>query len=286
MSRKYRFLISVIIILLALVFIGIQALRYTPHGWLTWRTAVVLTFSNEVLERGKPNVMSTDAATVQVRREGMESANRLVATARPSDVTTTDFEIPGPNGPIRVRLYDVPLDASHTSDSTERDSTERDSTIGDSIERNSVEDESSQPGSAVGDSVERNADRPLLVYYHGGGHVVGSIETHDHVCAHIAHYARAPVLSVEYRLAPEHPFPQPVQDANAAYAWALQNTFEVAPEYGNAGNVANSSNQGEIAVRIRANPRRIFVGGDSAGGNLAAAVALRDRAGPGKLAGQ
>jgi acetyl esterase len=95
---------------------------------------------------------------------------------------------------------------------------------------------------------------PLLVYFHGGGWVQGSIATHDAGCRLLAHLSGVRVLSVEYRLAPEHPYPAAVQDAVAAYAWAADH-----------------------ADRLGADPARLAVGGDSAGGNLAAVVALAAR---------
>jgi acetyl esterase len=95
---------------------------------------------------------------------------------------------------------------------------------------------------------------PLLVYYHGGGWVQGSVETHDTGCRLLAHLSGVRVLSVDYRLAPEHPYPAAVDDAIAAYAWA-------------AGH-------GDV---LGADPARLAVGGDSAGGNLAAVVALAAR---------
>jgi acetyl esterase/lipase len=96
---------------------------------------------------------------------------------------------------------------------------------------------------------------PLLVYYHGGGWVIGDLDTHDDVCRFLAAAAGAAVLSVEYRLAPEHPFPAAVEDAFAAFAWAAR----------------------EGAARLDADPARIGVGGDSAGGNLATVVSILSR---------
>jgi acetyl esterase len=96
--------------------------------------------------------------------------------------------------------------------------------------------------------------QPLLVYYHGGGWVIGDLDTHDGACRFLAEFGGCRVLSVDYRLAPEHPFPAPVEDAMAAFDWAV----------GNAG-------------QLGADPTRIAVGGDSAGGNLAAAVCLQAR---------
>ncbi|HEX6456081.1 MAG TPA: alpha/beta hydrolase [Solirubrobacterales bacterium] len=95
---------------------------------------------------------------------------------------------------------------------------------------------------------------PLLVYFHGGGWVIGGLDTHDDPCRFLAAHSGARVLSVDYRLAPEHPFPAAAEDAFAAYAWAAVN-----------------------AERLGADPARIGVGGDSAGGNLAGAVCMMAR---------
>lgn len=103
------------------------------------------------------------------------------------------------------------------------------------------------------------APASLLVFYHGGGWVVGDLETHDGLCRFLAAAAGTAVLSVDYRLAPEHPFPAAVDDALDAFNWAAAN-----------------------AADLGVDPRRIAVGGDSAGGNLAAVVSrlARDAGGP------
>ena len=95
---------------------------------------------------------------------------------------------------------------------------------------------------------------PLLVYYHGGGFVVGGYETHGHLCEIICQRAGVQVLFVGYRRAPEHRAPAAVEDAYAGYLWAR-----------------------EHAAELGADPARVVVGGDSAGGNLAAVVAQRAR---------
>jgi acetyl esterase len=97
-----------------------------------------------------------------------------------------------------------------------------------------------------------NADNGLglLVYFHGGGWVIGDLDSHDAVCRALANRSGHAVLSVDYRLAPEHPFPAALDDAVAATRWA----------YGHAEQLGCAAD-------------RLAVGGDSAGGNLAAVVA-------------
>ena len=100
---------------------------------------------------------------------------------------------------------------------------------------------------------------PALVYYHGGGHVIGNLDTHDAVARNLCNGAGCVVVSVDYRLAPEHKFPAAAEDAYAAVRWCAAQGAEIGID-----------------------PGRIAVGGDSAGGNLAAVAALmaRDAGGP------
>lgn len=100
---------------------------------------------------------------------------------------------------------------------------------------------------------------PLLVFYHGGGWSIGDLDTHDTLCRLTCRDAGVHVLSIDYRLAPEHPAPAAIEDAYAAFTWAYEHAGE-----------------------LGATPGRVAVGGDSAGGNLAAVVAqlARDDGGP------
>jgi len=96
---------------------------------------------------------------------------------------------------------------------------------------------------------------PVLVYFHGGGWVLGDLETHDGLCRHLANRSRCAVISVDYRLAPEHKFPAAIDDAIAATDWVIAHSGELAIDAG-----------------------RVALGGDSAGGNLAIVTALDEKA--------
>lgn len=127
----------------------------------------------------------------------------------------SDIELPGPAGTLPARLYRPPGAA---------------------------------PAGAA-PATGGDTAPPLLVYYHGGGWVLGSIDSHDNTCRFLCRHSGVAVLSVDYRRAPEDKFPAAVDDALAAFRWA----------------VANASDLGVT-------PEAVAVGGDSAGGNLAAVV--------------
>jgi acetyl esterase len=151
----------------------------------------------------------------QEMREGFE---RLAGVVGVNDVAVDaaeDRSLPGPGGPIPVRVY-------------------------------------APRGSGA-------ATLPGLIYFHGGGGVFGSIASHDSFCRVLANAGACRVVSVGYRLAPEHKFPAAVEDACAATAWIAAQARE-----------------------FRIDPRRIAVGGDSIGGGLAAVVCrmARDSGGP------
>jgi acetyl esterase len=100
---------------------------------------------------------------------------------------------------------------------------------------------------------------PALVYFHGGGWVIGDLDTHDTLCRELCNQSGCAVISVDYRLGPEHRFPAAVDDCIAATRWVHDHAKE-----------------------LNVNATRLAVGGDSAGGNLAAVVSIdaRDQAGP------
>lgn len=99
-------------------------------------------------------------------------------------------------------------------------------------------------------TAEGAADSRVVLYFHGGGYIIGSPRTHRAMMAHLSKAAQARVLALDYRLAPEHPFPAPVEDAVAAYRWLLGEGYD---------------------------PARIALGGDSAGGGLTVAALVQMR---------
>ncbi len=107
-----------------------------------------------------------------------------------------------------------------------------------------------------GQGTQADAALPCLLFLHGGGWVIGSLDSHDQLCRRMANGAGICVVAVDYRLAPEHPFPAALDDAVAALVWLARH-----------------------ASGLCIDAQRIAVGGDSAGGNLAAALALMARDG-------
>lgn len=105
--------------------------------------------------------------------------------------------------------------------------------------------------------VEPGRPLPMLVYFHGGGWVLGDLDGFDGLCCAITRDAECLTISVDYRLAPEHPYPAAVEDSEAAVRWVAAN-----------------------AAALGGDPSRLMVGGDSAGGNLATVCCLRARATP------
>jgi acetyl esterase len=142
------------------------------------------------------------------------SASRKLLQPPPEDVAESrDTTVPGPLGPIGVRLY-RPV------------------------------------GTSASDVL------PALMYYHGGGWLLGDLDSHDVACRRFANAARCRIVSVDYRMAPEHVFPAAVDDCAAVTRWVFENA-------------------GDLHI----DPAKVAVGGDSAGGNLAAVMALMSRDG-------
>lgn len=168
----------------------------------------------EALDSGFPPVHTMTGAEARA-----VIRSRFVPPAQPEPVgAVQDLEVPGPDGPIAVRVY---------------------------------RPESTEP-------------LPVLVYAHGGGFVFCDLDSHDGLCRNLANRVPAVVVSVAYRLAPEHRWPSAAEDVYAVAQWVSDN-----------------------ADRFGGDASRLVVAGDSAGGNLAAVTALmaRDRNGP-ALAGQ
>jgi acetyl esterase/lipase len=155
----------------------------------------------------------------KARREGVDAMFAMISATLPvpDGVEITDDEIPGPDGPVPVRLY--------------------------------------RPHDAL---------PAVALYVHGGGMIAGTLDGYHPVVANYAALSRIPLLAVDYRLAPEHPFPAGVEDSHAALVWLAAHSTE-----------------------LGASPGHVGIIGDSAGGGIAAGVALmaRDRGGP-ALAGQ
>ena len=205
----------------------------------------------------------------------------------PEVASVSDLAAPGPHGDVPVRVYvpvgphpnplpegegnrqGLPGGERGTLDSRLRGNDGESPQAGGEVPASAGTTGGSQPGGEVpasagttgslqpGSEVPASAGTtglPVCVWFHGGGWVVGSIETNDPTCRALANAAGAIVVSVDYRLAPEHRFPVPLDDCYAATEWAAAN-----------------------AASFGGDPSRLAVAGSSAGGNLAAAVALRAR---------
>jgi acetyl esterase len=170
-------------------------------------------FLDLIKKLGRPPIQSLppDQAKEVFRRGRLATQPDLPQVDR-----VKEYDVPGPHGPIPVRVY---------------------------------------RGAGTADA----GPLPVHVYYHGGGWVLGDLDSHDWVCRRIANAAQCAVVSVDYRMAPEHVFPAAYDDSLAALQWTVAN-----------------------AATLRIDAKRVSVGGDSAGGNLAAAMAIacRDGAGP------
>jgi acetyl esterase len=175
------------------------------------------------LDRRARRLLDMLSATGSQPADGSRVADRraaLVELASTADDVSTrlsieDREIPGPSGPIPIRLYAPPELSSHLSAG--------------------------------------------LVFFHGGGWVAGGLDTHDGLCRRLCEASGCRVVAVDYRLAPEHPFPAGLMDCLMAVNWVAHH-----------------------ARALRIDPSQLAVGGDSAGGGLAAAVTqiARDAGGP------
>ncbi len=169
-----------------------------------------------VLEAAAKGGAVFDTRDPEEARRRYGASTEIFAPATPDLEAVEDRIIPGPEGPLAVRVYTPRAEAGASG-------------------------------------------LPVLVFFHGGGWVFGDLDSHDAVCRCLAHEAGCLVVSVDYRLAPEHKFPAGLEDCMAALRWAAANGGEIGGD------------------RLR-----LAVGGDSAGGNLAAAVAqvARDAHGP------
>lgn len=205
MPWKYIAPIIVAILVLAILVpvLMVRSWTETPYGRLNTRVAILLKYSEwkkiDPFREGRP---------IAEIRESMKKGTAILSAPPVSLPGVKDIRIPGPGGPIPLRVY-VPAG---------------------------------------------KAPFPVVVFYHGGGWVMGDLDYNDSACRKLAARTPAVVVSVDYRLAPEHPFPAAVDDAFAALAWVIRN-----------------------APSLKGDPKHIAVAGTSAGGTLAAAAALMAR---------
>ncbi len=180
-------------------------------------------FLRQAAEAGLPPIHALDPAAARTQFEEAMRARRE-AFPPPAVAAVEDRTVPGPAGAVPVRVYRGAEDAPDAPDTS-------------------------------GASSRQRRRQPVLVWFHGGGHVIGSLDTHDTMARNLCREAGCTVVSVDYRMGPEHPFPAAVDDCAAVVRRLAAHPDE-----------------------IGADPERIAVGGDSAGGNLAAVVALLARA--------
>ncbi len=179
-------------------------------------------------QRGVPPVHTL---TPEEARRAYLERRHITQPQPPAVAQVRPLQAPGPHGAIPLRLY-LPLSAAVRADVSGH----------------------GQPSGAL----------PVLVFFHGGGWVIGDLDSHDTLCRELANGAGIAVVAVDYRMGPEHRFPAAVDDCIAATYWVHSQ-----------------------AAELGLDPARMAVGGDSAGGNLAAVVAIAVRDGaPLKLAYQ
>ena len=169
-----------------------------------------------IQERGIP---PTHTLSPKDARALYRDRRALTQPVPPEVAEARELEASGPHGAIPLRLY-RPLRAGNAGNA----------------------------GDAAAQAL------PVLVYFHGGGWVIGDLETHDTLCREFANGSGAAVVAVDYRMGPEHRFPAAFDDCLAAAYWVQRE-----------------------AAALGIDPKRIAVGGDSAGGNLAAGVAIAAR---------
>jgi len=202
MKRTLGFLALLLLLGGLLLTWQVRGWMQTAHGDTTAAAAIIARIASW-------QESALDADDVPAMRESRRKSMPLLSAAGPSLAQVVDRAIPGPAGPIALRIY--------------------------------------RPQGA-------RQPLPVVVYYHGGGWVLGDLDSHDNICRQIAHKSGVAVVAVDYRLAPEHRFPAALDDAWAALAWV-------------AG----------AAQELGIDAARIAVAGDSAGANLAAALSLLGR---------
>ncbi len=157
----------------------------------------------------------THLLTVEEARRAYRDRRLTLQPEPPAVADVVELRAPGPLGPVSLRMY--------------------------------------WPLAPIFEAANRDL-LPVLMFFHGGGWVIGDLDTHDTLCRQLANASGCAVIATDYRLAPEHPFPAGLEDCVAATEWVRQN-----------------------AKALGVDGMRIAVGGDSAGGNLAAAVAITQR---------